>query len=128
MVFVIVILYMSTSVYVAIEWSFTQYVFVKNGETFVTIWDAWTSGTSTPWLVYHWSSGFTSGLTTSIADGIMVCHNFWKFIHFMKNAECFIRSGAAGLFGVVAMKSSHYQHCYFPLKTVWLWVFLPSSS
>ncbi len=123
MVLIIVILYMFTSIYVAIEWSFTQYAFVKNGETFVTILNAWGSGISTPWLVYHWSAGITSGLTTSIADAIMVCRNFWKFLPFMKNTECLIRSGAAGLFGVVVMKSSHYQHCYFPLKTVWFWVF-----
>ncbi|PBK92223.1 hypothetical protein ARMGADRAFT_1165940 [Armillaria gallica] len=79
MVSIIIILYISTSVYVAIEWSFTQYTFVKNGETFVTTWNAWTSGTSTPWLVYHWSSGFTSGLTTSIADAIMIwrCWVIW---------------------------------------------------
>ncbi len=117
MVLIIVILYMFTSIYMAIEWSFTQYAFVKNGETFITTWNALTSGTSTPWLVFRWSSGIMSGLTTSIADAIMVCRNFWKP---MKNAEYFIRSGAAGLFGVVAMKSSHYQHCYFPLKMVWL--------
>ncbi len=60
----------------------------------------------------------TSGLTTNIADAIMVCRKFRKSLPFMKDADNFIRSGAAGLFGVVVMKSSYYQHCYFPLKMV----------
>ncbi|KAK0225016.1 hypothetical protein EDD85DRAFT_795251 [Armillaria nabsnona] len=79
MVLIIVILYMFTSIYMAIEWSFTQYAFVKNGETFVTTWNALTSGTSTPWLVFRWSSGIMSGLTTSIADAIMIwrCWVIW---------------------------------------------------
>ncbi|SJL05141.1 uncharacterized protein ARMOST_08514 [Armillaria ostoyae] len=79
MVVIIVILYMSTSVWVAIQWSFAQYAFVKNGETFATTWNALNSGTSIPWLVTHWSSGITSGLTTSIADAIMIwrCWVIW---------------------------------------------------
>ncbi|KAK0186136.1 hypothetical protein F5146DRAFT_962783 [Armillaria mellea] len=79
MILIIVILYMSTSVYVAIEWSFIQYAFVKNGETNVTTWNTWTGGTSTPWLVLHWTSGVTSGLNTTIADAIMIwrCWVIW---------------------------------------------------
>ncbi|KAK0210033.1 hypothetical protein DFS33DRAFT_1401797 [Desarmillaria ectypa] len=78
MVFIIVFLYISTTIFVAVDWSFTQYTFIKNGETVATTIQAATS-TSSPWLILHWVSGLTSGLNTIIADAIMIwrCWVVW---------------------------------------------------
>ncbi len=119
MTFIIVFLYISTMVYVAIDWSFTQYIFVENGANPS---EASISGITSRWLMLHWTSGLTSGLNTTVADAIMVG---FKYL-FMKNAEIFIRSGAAGLFGVVVMNSSYYQRYSLPLKMVRLPAFLSS--
>ncbi|PBK70157.1 hypothetical protein ARMSODRAFT_956238 [Armillaria solidipes] len=75
MVFTIVFLYISTTVYVAIDWSFSQYVFVKNGTNPIQA----ISLITPRWLMLHWASGLTSGLNTTVADAIMIwrCWVVW---------------------------------------------------
>ncbi|KAK0493369.1 hypothetical protein EDD18DRAFT_1406405 [Armillaria luteobubalina] len=76
MVLIIVFLYISTTVYIAIDWSFTQYIFVENVDPI----QAATNGSiDARWRMYHWTSGLTSGLNTIIADAIMIwrCWVVW---------------------------------------------------
>ncbi|KAK0473871.1 hypothetical protein IW261DRAFT_1501931 [Armillaria novae-zelandiae] len=75
MVLIIVFLYISTTVYIAITWSFTQYMFVENGAD-----PRKASAIISPrWLMLHWTSGLTSGLNTTVADAIMIwrCWVVW---------------------------------------------------
>ncbi|KAK0434378.1 uncharacterized protein EV420DRAFT_1654060 [Desarmillaria tabescens] len=78
MILIIIILYISTTIYVAVTWNFTQYTFVKNGETVATAIQA-TISSSSSWLILHWSAGITSGINTTIADAIMIwrCWVIW---------------------------------------------------
>ncbi|KAG7453250.1 uncharacterized protein BT62DRAFT_990149 [Guyanagaster necrorhizus] len=79
MVSIIVILYILATIYVAADWSSIKYTFIDNGETLNTELQALTTSSSHQWHIYHWLTGLTSGLATTIADAIMIwrCWVIW---------------------------------------------------
>ncbi|PBK66838.1 hypothetical protein ARMSODRAFT_960004 [Armillaria solidipes] len=74
MAFIIILLYISATIFLAFNWAYVIYAYIKNGETYVTVLQA--LGSSLQAQTFRWVSGITSGINTDIADAIMVCYDF----------------------------------------------------
>ncbi|KAG7444556.1 uncharacterized protein BT62DRAFT_1008219 [Guyanagaster necrorhizus] len=67
MVFIIILLYISATVFLAFNWAYVVYAYIKDGETCVTVLQ------SPQAQAFRWVSGITSGIIdTDIADTIMI--------------------------------------------------------
>ncbi|KAK0227611.1 hypothetical protein IW262DRAFT_1454755 [Armillaria fumosa] len=108
----------------AITWRFMQYIFVENGADPI---QASTVIVSPKWLMYHWTSGLTSGLNTIVADAIMIwrCWVVWGSRYEVIVLPTLLLASQS-VFGWLALHSNIYGG---PVKqeVTWLTLYLSLS-
>lgn len=102
MVFVIVLLYLMTTVSFALLWFFVQFGFIDNGQDAPSVFTALTSFNS-QWTITQIGMGVAGTISTVISDGTLVSP--YQFFHPALQESQLTdhpRFGAALLFGVTA--------------------------
>ncbi|KAK0203201.1 hypothetical protein DFS33DRAFT_1489210 [Desarmillaria ectypa] len=100
----IILLYISVTIFLAFNWAYVIYVYIKNGETYVTILQA--LGSSPQAQTFCWVSGITSGINTDIADTITIwrCWIVWgrRWMVIILPILLFLSQGVFGCFALHA--------------------------
>ncbi|KAK0444693.1 hypothetical protein EV421DRAFT_1902758 [Armillaria borealis] len=104
MAFIIILLYISATIFLAFNWAYVIHAYIKSGETYVTVLQA--LGSSLQAQTFRWVSGITSGINTDIADAIMIwrCWIVWgrRWIVVILPILLFLGQGVFGCFALHA--------------------------
>ncbi|KAK0457369.1 uncharacterized protein EV420DRAFT_1644127 [Desarmillaria tabescens] len=119
MAFLIILLYMSATIFLAFNWAYVIYAYIKKGQTYVTVVQA--LGSSAQAQTFRWVSGITSGINTDIADTITIwrCWIVWgqRWTVVILPILLFLSQGGAALGGpyLCALINAFDSFCCFAL-------------